>query len=84
MGDQALLPDGRVWAAGATDKGGWNLRRVREDGRRPRVREVYYDDTGVPWGYCAPDIGSFLRFGLEAFRAPVLRHPEDFGGRAPT
>jgi len=56
---------------------------LRADGRRWKV-EVYYDDEGVPWGFCAVDIASFLRYGWEAYRVPVLRHPEDFGGRAPT
>jgi len=60
------------------------LRRVRKGGWRSRIYEVYYDDEGLPFGYCAVDWVTRVRFWWEAFRAPVLRYPQDFRGRPPT
>lgn len=66
----------------------WNLRFVvftDEPDPYMELREVYYDENGLPIGHCAATVGGdnmenitqYLDWALEATINPVL-YPEDF------
>ena len=64
----------------------WNLRFVvLSDEPYMELREVHYDEDGVPIGHCTATVGGedmeeitqYLDWALEATIKPVLR-PEDF------
>ncbi len=69
----------------------WTYRIVQtsyEDEIMMGICEVYYDDEKRPAMYCPAEIGgedleevkTVYAMIADAFKAPVLRYPEDFSG----
>jgi len=69
----------------------WTYRIVQtsyEDELMMGICEVYYDDEKRPAMYCPAEIGgedleevkTVYAMIADAFKAPVLRYPEDFSG----